>query len=161
MVLSSTEGLSYGVHLVIDTGSAQETVTVVGVTADSFSAVFTNPHPVGTPIEIDSTIKMYPRTNEFPAAIQGYVGNNVVLPLTDPWGNFYHYISPGENADYELVSFGADGIVEKNQTDPQKLADPLTADIVSWAEASLIGQWYEYTPTSALDIAFAEILPNA
>jgi hypothetical protein len=35
------------------------------------------------------------------------------------------------------------------------------ADITSWAEASLIGQWYEYTPTSALDIAFNETLPSA
>jgi hypothetical protein len=30
----------------------------------------------------------------------------------------------------------------------------------SWAEASLVGSWYEYTPTGALDIAFEEILPT-
>lgn len=27
----------------------------------------------------------------------------------DPWGNFYVYKSPGEKADYELSSLGADG----------------------------------------------------
>ena len=35
------------------------------------------------------------------------------------------------------------------------------ADIVSWADASLVGRWYEYTPTSALDISFNETLPTA
>ena len=103
---------------------------------------------------------MYPATAEFPAAIEAFAGN-APLPLTDPWGKEYQYTSPGLNADYELVSYGADSIAEKDQTDPEKLANPLNADITSWAEASLIGQWFEYTPTSALDIAFAEILPNA
>ncbi len=27
----------------------------------------------------------------------------------DPWDNEYQYISPGQNGDYELYSFGADG----------------------------------------------------
>jgi hypothetical protein len=161
VLISSTEGIEYGTQLTIDSGPAQETVTVIGINGNAISGVFTNTHGPGVTVEIDPTIKMYPVTDQFPAAVQAYVGNNVVLPLKDPWGNLYHYTSPGLNADYELVCYGADGIAEKDQTDPEKLADPLNADITSWAEASLIGQWYEYTPTSALDIAFAEILPNA
>lgn len=27
----------------------------------------------------------------------------------DPWGNDYIYISPGEHADFEIISYGADG----------------------------------------------------
>jgi general secretion pathway protein G len=27
----------------------------------------------------------------------------------DPWGNAYSYTFPGENGDYDIVSFGADG----------------------------------------------------
>ena len=27
----------------------------------------------------------------------------------DPWGNAYIYISPGEHADFEIISLGADG----------------------------------------------------
>ena len=26
----------------------------------------------------------------------------------DPWGNDYHYVSPGENGDFDLYSLGAD-----------------------------------------------------
>jgi general secretion pathway protein G len=27
----------------------------------------------------------------------------------DPWGNDYMYICPGENGDYDIISFGSDG----------------------------------------------------
>jgi general secretion pathway protein G len=27
----------------------------------------------------------------------------------DPWGNEYKYVSPAQNAPYEIISFGADG----------------------------------------------------
>jgi general secretion pathway protein G len=30
------------------------------------------------------------------------------IPM-DPWGNPYHYKTPGRNGGYEIVSFGADG----------------------------------------------------
>ncbi len=30
------------------------------------------------------------------------------IPL-DPWGNPYIYVSPGMNAEYEIISYGADG----------------------------------------------------
>ena len=38
-------------------------------------------------------------------------------------------------------------------------ADPEGADTAEAGE--LIGTWHEYTPTSALDIAFGETLPSA
>ncbi len=44
------------------------------------------------------------------------------VPL-DPWGNPYVYQSPGENGDYDLISYGADGNLGGEGED---------ADIVSW-----------------------------
>ena len=34
----------------------------------------------------------------------GYQGGN-----TDPWGNEYYYQQPGDNGEYDLVSYGRDG----------------------------------------------------
>ncbi|GAB3378993.1 type II secretion system major pseudopilin GspG [Lysobacter fragariae] len=31
------------------------------------------------------------------------------VDLKDPWGHAYEYRTPGENADFDLVSYGADG----------------------------------------------------
>lgn len=74
------------------------------------------------------------------------------MPAADPWGNAYEYRSPGKATDFELWSHGADG-AEGGVGDD--------ADITSWAEASLIARWFDYTPTSALDIAFNETMPTA
>ena len=41
----------------------------------------------------------------------------------DPWGNDYLYVSPGEHGDYDLYSYGADGV---------KGGDGKNADITSW-----------------------------
>jgi len=41
----------------------------------------------------------------------------------DPWGNAYTYRSPGENAPYELQSYGADGVAGGSGDN---------ADIKSW-----------------------------
>lgn len=90
----------------------------------------------------------YPTTAQGLAALAG-LGT---VQARDPWGNAYEYRSPGAITDFELWSFGADG---------KQGGEGEDADITSWAEASLIGQWYEYTPTSALDIAFNETLPSA
>ncbi|ACN16107.1 GspG2 [Desulforapulum autotrophicum HRM2] len=45
------------------------------------------------------------------------------VPL-DPWGNAYRYESPSEHGEYEIVSFGADGVDGGEGED---------MDIVSWA----------------------------
>ncbi len=41
----------------------------------------------------------------------------------DPWGNDYHYTSPGEHNDYDLLSYGRDG---------RPGGDGEDADIVNW-----------------------------
>ena len=38
----------------------------------------------------------------------GYLEKGKVPP--DPWGNEYIYISPGVNGDYDIISYGADGV---------------------------------------------------
>jgi len=51
----------------------------------------------------------------------GYLEKKVIV--LDPWGNEYVYISPGELGDYDIVSYGADGIPE---------GEDLNADIINW-----------------------------
>lgn len=43
----------------------------------------------------------------------------------DAWGNDYIYVSPGEHGDYDLSSYGADGV---------KGGEDKNADITSWDE---------------------------
>lgn len=64
------------------------------------------------------------------------------LPV-DAWGNPFVYRMPGLGADYDLVSLGANNEVG---------GEGLDADISSAAGASLVATWFDYTPTSALDI---------
>jgi hypothetical protein len=76
----------------------------------------------------------------------------------DPWRNPYHYKTPSAttqvlHGDYELVSYGSNNAPG---TDP---SDPLSDDITSWAEGLLVAQWFEYTPTSALDVAVDATMP--
>ncbi len=42
---------------------------------------------------------------------------------TDPWGNVYVYVSPSADRDYEILSYGADGVPGGDGED---------ADIHSW-----------------------------
>lgn len=46
------------------------------------------------------------------------------IPM-DPWGRPYEYRSPGENGDYDIISFGADGRPGGQEED---------TDIVSWKD---------------------------
>jgi general secretion pathway protein G len=43
----------------------------------------------------------------------------------DPWGNLYVYVSPGTHGDYDISSYGADGVAGGEGED---------ADINSWDE---------------------------
>jgi general secretion pathway protein G len=43
----------------------------------------------------------------------------------DAWGNDYIYVSPGEHGDYDLSSYGADGV---------KGGEDKNSDITSWDE---------------------------
>jgi type II secretion system (T2SS) protein G len=75
------------------------------------------------------------------------------VPANDlVWNNPYFYKCPGDTGDYDLISYGADGVpggTDKN------------ADISANSEASLISTWFEYTPTSAMDIGITTNPPNA
>jgi general secretion pathway protein G len=51
----------------------------------------------------------------------GYLETNTVPK--DPWGNDFVYLSPGEHGDYDLYSYGADGV---------KGGDGKDSDIESW-----------------------------
>ena len=88
----------------------------------------------------------------YPSTEEGLEELKELIPLKDPWDFDYVYTCPGVHADYELVSYGEGGVPG---------GDGEYADITSWAEASLIGQWFENTPTSALDIVFDEETPKA
>lgn len=61
----------------------------------------------------------------------------------DAWGNPFVYRVPGLGADYDLLSLGADN---------EEGGEGLDADISSAAGASLVATWFDYTPTSAIDI---------
>ena len=52
---------------------------------------------------------------------EGYLESKKVPK--DPWDNDFLYISPGEHGDYDLCSYGADGV---------KGGDGKNADICSW-----------------------------
>jgi len=52
---------------------------------------------------------------------EGYLESRQVP--ADPWGNPFVYLSPGEHGDYDLCSYGADGV---------KGGDGKGADICSW-----------------------------
>lgn len=90
----------------------------------------------------------YPDTAEGLDALLTYG----TIESTDPWGNDFGYDSPGKVSDFELWTLGADGLEGGSGED---------ADITSWAEASLVARWFDYTPTSALDISFNDTLPTA
>ena len=64
-----------------------------------------------------------PTTGQIPAKYKedGYLENKKVPK--DPWGNDYVYLSPGEHGDYDLYSFGADGV---------RGGEGKNADIESW-----------------------------
>ena len=61
----------------------------------------------------------------------------------DAWDRELVYKLPGSGNDYDLISYGADG---------KEGGDDLDADISSASGASLVASWFDYTPTSAMDI---------
>ncbi|MFL6672719.1 MAG: type II secretion system protein GspG [Massilia sp.] len=90
----------------------------------------------------------YPATLADPALALAATKAGASIPTKDPWGTPYHYQMPGVHGEYDLLSHG----------DPnQPTADGMDADITSYAEGSVVGRWYEYTPTSGLDVAITMI----
>jgi hypothetical protein len=107
----------------------------------------------------------YPTTEQGLAELAQFGSAQVppwTVPSEDPWGNAYVYAAPGVTNDYDLTSYGKDGApgAPGGEDEAADITDE-AADITSWADANLIGRWYEYTPTSALDIAFDETRPMA
>lgn len=91
----------------------------------------------------------YPTQAEGLAVLGSYTDSIIPsIPSTDPWSNPYVYKWPGDHYEYDLYSSGS-GV------SPDPLGENLP--ITNWAEASLIGKWTEYTPTSALDIEYKEL----
>jgi hypothetical protein len=81
----------------------------------------------------------YPTSAQGLAALSG-VG---AVPAGDPWGRPYVYTSPGSVNDYEVSTLGKDGAAS---------GDGENADITSWAPASLIAEWFDYTPSRGVDV---------
>jgi general secretion pathway protein G len=62
----------------------------------------------------------YPTTSEGLISIKSYLKKNVPK---DPWGHEYQYKFPGDEGDYDLISYGADN---------QEGGEGNNQDIVSW-----------------------------
>lgn len=75
----------------------------------------------------------------YPAKLSELAG----APFEDAWGRELVYVIPGSGNDYDLISYGADG---------EPGGEDLNADISAGAGASLMASWFDYTPTSGLDI---------
>jgi hypothetical protein len=88
----------------------------------------------------------------YPTTAQGLAALSALgtVPAADPWGHPYSYTSPGKRTDYEVASMGADG---------KPGGDGDDADITSWAPASLIAEWFEYTPSHGTDIQVNTSIP--
>lgn len=50
-------------------------------------------------------------------------GGYLEQPAIDPWGNKYIYISPGLHGDFDILSYGADGVPD---------GEDVNKDITSW-----------------------------
>ncbi len=82
----------------------------------------------------------YPTSDEglrallvIPGAIENWDGpylKKQEIPV-DPWGHRYEYKSPGEHGDYDIISFGGDGVAG---------GDGENQDIVSWQNIKRAGQ---------------------
>jgi hypothetical protein len=88
-----------------------------------------------------AAIEAYQQANgKYPEMLSDLPGPGSHL---DAWNNELHYVCPGSGNDYDLISFGADG---------KEGGAGIDADISAGAGASLMASWFDYTPTSGIDI---------
>ncbi|MGM0889799.1 MAG: type II secretion system protein GspG [Bacillota bacterium] len=81
----------------------------------------------------------YETHNTYPADLKVLPGG----PFKDAWNRDLVYKNPGSSNDYDLISLGANHKVG---------GEGLDADISAAATASLVASWFDYTPTSGIDI---------
>jgi hypothetical protein len=79
-------------------------------------------------------------TGDYPATLAALPSG---LKTDDAWGRPLVYTIPGSGNDYDLISLGSDGAEGGEDT---------AADISAAAGASLMATWFDYTPTSGVDI---------
>jgi hypothetical protein len=92
---------------------------------------------------IMALLDTYHTTNQrYPTTAEGLAVLGPV-PAADPWGRPYRYQSPGTVDEYELTTYG---------DDDKPGGEDSATDISSLASASLIAEWYEYTPSHGIDI---------
>ncbi len=95
-------------------------------------AAFTQIHEFGTTLDLYRLdVGKYPTTDQGLEVLRTNQGDvskwdgpylKKEVPK-DPWSNAYEYKSPGENGDYDLISYGRDGAPGGEGED---------ADVVSW-----------------------------
>jgi hypothetical protein len=163
VVLTIRPGFEQDFTGLADTGKLGGTPTSASLTIAQETANFARTNYEGIPPanpEKHARPLLYPQQREtwdimqqVIAAIEQYNTDHNGFPVTlsdlptavptDAWGNELVYNFPGSGNDYDLLSYGADG---------KEGGDGLDADISSAAGASLIASWFEYTPTSGIDI---------
>ena len=90
--------------------------------------------------EVMNLLEEHRKNNgEYPADLSSLPG----APFKDAWAKDLVYDMPGKGNEYDLRSLGADGKEGGNDLD---------ADISAGANASLMASWFNYTPTSGIDI---------
>ncbi|PTA47811.1 type II secretion system protein GspG [Micromonospora sp. RP3T] len=83
-------------------------------------------------------------TGSYPAQLADLPGG----PYLDAWGRELVYRLPGSGNDFDLISYGADG---------EPGGEGVDADISAAAGASLMATWFDYTPTSGIDVDVVSI----
>ncbi|RKN47935.1 hypothetical protein D7223_12970 [Micromonospora endolithica] len=91
-------------------------------------------------VVIDELERYHATHGRYPAQLADLAGG----PYRDAWNRELVYRLPGSGNDYDLISFGADG---------EPGGEGVDADISAAAGASLMATWFDYTPTSGIDIA--------
>lgn len=115
-----------------------------------------NPEKHARPLLYPQQRKTWDKMQVVLAAIEKYFADNGAYPqklsdipgpldVKDAWGKDLVYRMPGSGNDYDLISMGANGVEGGEGVD---------ADISSAVGASLIGTWFDYTPTSGIDIEY-------
>jgi hypothetical protein len=147
----------------VETGSLTDTAPVPWLSVAEDIANFARTNYTGIPPanpEKHSRPLLYPQQRktwtimeEVIKLLEQYYSHNKKYPLTlselpggpfrDAWGSDFIYNMPGKGNEYDLISYGANG---------QEGGEDLDADISAAAGASYVATWFDYTPTSGIDI---------